>query len=359
MSIIKKVAILGGDLSGLTPQERGDYYVEVCDSVGVNPLTEPFKYITLNGKLQLYATRACAEQLRKVHSISLSLSEGKEIGDAYVVKAKASMPNGRCDESTGAVNLTGLKGEAFSNALLKAETKAKRRVTLSICGLGYLDETEVEDIPGVVLEPTPETPDPKSTPKHNPPKATEPPAAPPETPPAAKEEKKKKPSSKKKSPTTTATVVVMEEPVPKEKGYELKVLITEPAKTAEAQGHKPLTLITPESYEEGQALVVRGTIEGDKFIAESVAPVTSSEVPETVRLLADPKSTTFEVNGQEQKLPWAYVEARDGGEYAIVGECVVAFKNGDTLEVVVASEQTKGTGTLLFVEKAAQVAQAS
>jgi hypothetical protein len=31
---------------------------------------------------------------------------------------------------------------------MKAETKAKRRVTLSICGLGLLDETEIETIPG-------------------------------------------------------------------------------------------------------------------------------------------------------------------------------------------------------------------
>ena len=30
--------------------------------------------------------------------------------------------------------------------MLKAVTKAKRRTTLSICGLGMLDETEVEDI---------------------------------------------------------------------------------------------------------------------------------------------------------------------------------------------------------------------
>jgi hypothetical protein len=29
---------------------------------------------------------------------------------------------------------------------MKAETKAKRRVTLSICGLGFLDETEVETL---------------------------------------------------------------------------------------------------------------------------------------------------------------------------------------------------------------------
>jgi hypothetical protein len=36
----------------------------------------------------------------------------------------------------------------LANALMKAETKAKRRATLSICGLGMLDETEVEDIQG-------------------------------------------------------------------------------------------------------------------------------------------------------------------------------------------------------------------
>ena len=40
------------------------------------------------------------------------------------------------------------------NAKLKAITKAKRRVTLSICGLGFLDETEIETIPtGVHSQP--------------------------------------------------------------------------------------------------------------------------------------------------------------------------------------------------------------
>jgi hypothetical protein len=34
---------------------------------------------------------------------------------------------------------------------MKAVTKAKRRVTLSICGLGMLDETEVETIPNVQI----------------------------------------------------------------------------------------------------------------------------------------------------------------------------------------------------------------
>ena len=39
-----------------------------------------------------------------------------------------------------------LKGDALANALMKAETKAKRRVTLSIAGLGWLDETELDTI---------------------------------------------------------------------------------------------------------------------------------------------------------------------------------------------------------------------
>lgn len=61
--------------------------------------------------------------------------------------AQATLPQGRCDESIGAVSIAGLQGEALANAVMKAETKSKRRVTLSICGLAFLDETEVDSIP--------------------------------------------------------------------------------------------------------------------------------------------------------------------------------------------------------------------
>ncbi len=44
-----------------------------------------------------------------------------------------------------------LSGEAGANLMMKAVTKAKRRVTLSICGLGMLDETEVVTIPGAEI----------------------------------------------------------------------------------------------------------------------------------------------------------------------------------------------------------------
>jgi hypothetical protein len=103
-------------------------------------------YVRLNGKLTLYAKRDAADQLRKLYEVSVIVAKRERTDDLYIVTARATMPNGRTDESIGAVSIAGLKGEALSNALMKAETKAKRRVTLSICGLGWLDETEVADV---------------------------------------------------------------------------------------------------------------------------------------------------------------------------------------------------------------------
>jgi hypothetical protein len=141
-------ALVRGDLSSLSAAERVQYYNAVCQSLGLNPLTKPFAYLKLNGKEVLYALKDCTEQLRNIHAISLTIPARELIGeDVYVVTARASRPDGRIDESTGAVTVASLKGEAKANALMKAETKAKRRVTLSICGLGMLDETEVETIP--------------------------------------------------------------------------------------------------------------------------------------------------------------------------------------------------------------------
>jgi hypothetical protein len=143
-----ELAITGGDLSDLTTEQRTTYYQQVCESLGLNALTKPFEYLTLNGKLRLYALRDCADQLRRLHGISIYIANRERMGDIYIVTARAKDRTGREDESTGAVALGTLKGDALANALMKCETKAKRRVTLSIAGLGWLDETELATIPG-------------------------------------------------------------------------------------------------------------------------------------------------------------------------------------------------------------------
>jgi len=145
---IMEAVIARGDLAKLTPQERGKLYGRVCESVGLNPYTRPFEYILLNNKLTLYARKDCTDQLRAIHGISVTdLSESEREG-IFIVTAKVSNARGRTDASKGAVSITGLKGELLANAMMKAETKAKRRATLSICGLGFNDESEVGDIPG-------------------------------------------------------------------------------------------------------------------------------------------------------------------------------------------------------------------
>ena len=141
-----EAVLLGGDLSKLTPEQRLAYYQAVTKSLGLNPLTKPFDFITLNSKLVLYAKRDCTDQLRALRGISITISDRSTLGDVYVVTARASTPEGRTDESTGAVSIKGLAGEALANGYMKAETKAKRRVTLSIAGLGMLDETEAQDV---------------------------------------------------------------------------------------------------------------------------------------------------------------------------------------------------------------------
>jgi hypothetical protein len=134
-------------LSKLQPDDRVRYYNAFCESLGLNPLTKPFDLITLNGKLVLYAKKDCTEQLRKINGVSVRELSASVQSDIYIVRVSVVDGNGREDISTGAVNIAGLKGDALANAIMKAETKAKRRATLSICGLGILDETEIETIP--------------------------------------------------------------------------------------------------------------------------------------------------------------------------------------------------------------------
>ena len=140
--------ILKGDLRTLSDQDKLIYYKNVCDSLGINPLTKPFDYMVLNNKQTLYATKNCTDQLRSLHKISIAVKDRKIDNGLLTVVVQAEDSKGRKDSDMGFANVQGLRGENLGNAMLKAVTKAKRRVTLSICGLGgFLDETEVEDLP--------------------------------------------------------------------------------------------------------------------------------------------------------------------------------------------------------------------
>lgn len=147
LSEIERVMLVG-DLSKLSPLERVTYYKAVCDSLGLNPLTRPFEYITLKGKLTFYARKDCTEQLRKINGVSITKIERAVVMEKmYEVIAYGVDKFGREDCGMGVVSIEGLRGDDLANAMMKAETKSKRRLTLSISGLNFLDESELETIP--------------------------------------------------------------------------------------------------------------------------------------------------------------------------------------------------------------------
>lgn len=140
--------VIGGDIGKLNPDQKIQYYTGYCQRLGLDPFTQPFKLLRLNGKEVLYLDRGGAQQLNKLHNVSHRIVAREITNNCYVVTAEAYTMGGRNTASIGAVSIDGLKGEALCNAMMKAETKAKRRATLDLLGLGVLDETETETIQG-------------------------------------------------------------------------------------------------------------------------------------------------------------------------------------------------------------------
>jgi hypothetical protein len=173
--------VAGGDCSRLTPAQRTAYYVARCEAAGLDPRAQPFQFVRLQGGEKLYATKAATDQLAGKHGIVCTIVSQATDSGVRVVTVRATSKDGKSQEDVGIVPVEGLKGEALANAMMKAVTKAKRRTILSLCGLGMLDESEVETIPGaqpveaheppkaraveVVPPPPPEPPKPE-TPKH-------------------------------------------------------------------------------------------------------------------------------------------------------------------------------------------------
>lgn len=146
--------VTNGDCKALNDAQKLQYYKARCDAAGLDYRAQPFQFISLNGRLVLYALKACTDQLSAKHGIRCEiLSQVSEEG-IRVVTVRATAADGRQTDEIGAVSVKGLGGEALCNAYMKASTKAKRRAILAVCGLGMLDESELDTVPGAQPQPT-------------------------------------------------------------------------------------------------------------------------------------------------------------------------------------------------------------
>lgn len=167
--------LLHGDLSQLAPADRVRYYADQCRAVGLHPATRPFDLIPSEaGGLTLYVNARGCEQLRSLYSVTLRILRQEYVQDVYTVTVEASVPSGRTEQAEGAVAMVKpagtwktaasgkryvheektargetvmipLQGKEHATARMIAETRAKRRATLAIIGLG-LHATEQKPV---------------------------------------------------------------------------------------------------------------------------------------------------------------------------------------------------------------------
>lgn len=140
--------ILKGDVSALSRSQRAEYLKYLCSRYRLDPLTLPFDIIEQSGKAAVYANKSCSTQLAERQAVSCEVVREEQTADIYVVYVRASTPDGRFTDDCGATTIKGKTGDALCNARMKALTKAKRRATLSHCGLGVMDESEIETTRG-------------------------------------------------------------------------------------------------------------------------------------------------------------------------------------------------------------------
>jgi hypothetical protein len=137
--------LVHGDLSKLNASEKLAFYKARCDAAGLDMRGRPFEFLSLQGKLVLYAKKECAEQLNGMHGLSHEIVSTEAVSGLYEVRVRVTSRAGRTSEDVGTVVTDGLRGADLANARMKAVTKAKRRATLSFCGLGdVIDETELD-----------------------------------------------------------------------------------------------------------------------------------------------------------------------------------------------------------------------
>src|SRR5690606_16521750 len=85
--------LITGNLAQFTNKERVDYVNRICENMGLDPLTRPFEFLTFQGKMVLYAKKDCTDQLRKIHSVSIKITDKSIVDGILFVTVEATDKN--------------------------------------------------------------------------------------------------------------------------------------------------------------------------------------------------------------------------------------------------------------------------
>lgn len=148
-----------GDLSTLPEAEQDRVLVKMCAHYGLDPILRPFCIIPAQGKKIWYPTKAATDMVasrdaltRKfkerridkelmICEIIMEITDGKRIEEGTAVVSLGEFVR---DPKSGQITEQMMRGEAVANAIMRCETKAKRRATLAWFGMP--DGTGGEDL---------------------------------------------------------------------------------------------------------------------------------------------------------------------------------------------------------------------
>lgn len=138
------------DLDRLSEEQRQEYYLAACEYLRIPPELNVLAFHWMDQgdgvrKLVLYAKKGATDIIRNNLGISV-IDLKKEAGNGEVTwVVKGQNKEGRTEMSSGSKSIQGLRGRELESAIMWAQTKALRRMTLQFVGGGILDETEIAE----------------------------------------------------------------------------------------------------------------------------------------------------------------------------------------------------------------------
>lgn len=138
------VQAAGRDTSALTPDQRHAVLAGLSKALGLNPLSQPVIFLKTQGREVAYVTKVGTDQIASRLRLRRKTIQGPDVRkihgrDLVFCQVEVTAPDGRSEMSTATLPI----GDIVTD-LMKCETKAKRRATLSIAGLGLLSEDDTD-----------------------------------------------------------------------------------------------------------------------------------------------------------------------------------------------------------------------
>lgn len=152
MTVVENDFVPMYDLADLDEDQRRKYYRDACKFFGVPDNLNLLAFIKMvpddgsKPRTVLYAKKGATDIIRQNRGITtLELTrDSVELPGIISYLAVGKDKTDRVERAVGAVGIEGLSGKRLASAVMTAQTRAIRRMTLQFVGGGILDEAEVE-----------------------------------------------------------------------------------------------------------------------------------------------------------------------------------------------------------------------